>query len=102
MNNEPLGPKDPEEIKVLSFDFERELNGATIVSISSATPTHYKGTVDASPAAVALGIPVISGTQVLQRMQGGLELAAYKWRVKVVDSNGNVHVATDWVLVETA
>lgn len=30
MNNDPLGPKDPEEIKVIKFPFARELAGATM------------------------------------------------------------------------
>lgn len=100
MNNEPLGPKDPEEIKVIKFAFARELNGATISTVDAVTPSTFKG-VDASPAAVALGAPVVSGTDVLQRMQGGVSGAAYKWRVRVTDSNGNRHVVTDWVAVQT-
>ena len=100
MNNEPLGPKDPEEIKVMKFAFARELAGATIAVVESVTPSVYKGT-DPNPGAVALGAPVVSGTDVLQRMQGGLHGVAYKWRAKVTDSNGNVHVVTDWVLVQT-
>lgn len=100
MNNDPLGPKDPEEIKVIKFPFARELNGATIASVSYVTPTTFKGT-DPSPGAVALGAPVPSGTDVLQRMQAGLDGVSYKWRAKVVDSNGNVHVATEVVQVQT-
>lgn len=103
MNYDPLGPKDPEEIKVLQFPFARELNGATIATINYVTPTTYKGT-DASPGSVALGAPVVSGTDVLQRMQGGVggvDGTIYKWRAKVTDSNGNVHVMTDLVLVQS-
>lgn len=101
MNYDPLGPKDPEEIKVLKFPFARELDGATIASVSFATPSVFKG-VDPAPAAVALGLPVVSGTDVLQRMQGGLNGVVYKWRVRVVDSNGNAHVLADTVLVLSA
>lgn len=100
MNNEPLGPKDPEEIKVISFPFARALNGTTINSVIYVTPSTYKGT-DAAPANVALGAPVVSGTDVLQRMQGGLSGVVYKWRAKVVDSAGNVHVASELVAVQT-
>ena len=100
MKNEPMGIKDPEEIKVISFPFARALNGATIALVNYVTPTTYKGT-DLTPGNVVLGIPVVSGTDVLQRMQAGVDGAAYKWRVKVTDSAGNVHVMTDWVTVET-
>lgn len=100
MNSDPLGPKDPQEIKVLSFPFARELNGATIASITSVTATTFKGT-DASPSAVLLGGPVQSGTDVLQRMQAGLNGVTYKLRAKVLDSNGNVHVVADLVAVRT-
>ena len=100
MNNDPLGPKDPEKIKTIKFPFARELGGATIASVTSVTPSTFKG-VDPSPGAVVMGGPVISGTDVLQRMQGGLDGVVYKWRAKVVDSNGNTHVATALVLVKT-
>jgi hypothetical protein len=97
---EPLGPKDPEEIKVLSFPFARELAGASISTIDYVTPSTYKGT-DPTPAAVALGIPVVSGTNVLQRMQAGLDGVIYGWRAKVTDSNGNKHVMSLRVQVKT-
>jgi hypothetical protein len=100
MENTPLGPKDPEEIKVLKFAFARELAGASIALVTSVIPTVYKG-ADPNPGAVVLGAPVVSGTDVLQRMQGGLADVAYKWRAKVTDSNGNVHVVADWVLVQS-
>jgi len=100
MNYDPLGPKDPEEIKVMKFAFARELDGAAIASVASVTPSTYKGT-DASPGAVALGAPVVSGTDVLQRMQAGVDGVTYKWRAKIIDSNGNVHVMADTVLVQS-
>lgn len=100
MTNTPLGPKDPEEIKALKFPFARELNGATITTVEALTVTLYKG-ADTSPADVKLGDPVVSGTDVLQRVQGGMDGAAYKFRVKVLDSAGNRHVMTDWLAVQT-
>lgn len=99
MNNEPLGPKDPQEIKTIKFLFDRELNGAT-ASGAVATATVYKG-VDASPAAVILGAPTVVGTEVHVRMQAGLEGVTYKLRVALTDNVGNVHVATELVLVQT-
>lgn len=100
MTDAVLGPKDPEEIKILAFAFARELAGVAISSVDYCTPTTYRGT-DASPGLVALGLGVASGTDVLQRMQGGLHGVTYKWRCKVTDANGNKHVATLLVAVKT-
>lgn len=100
MNNTPLGPKDPQEIKVLKFPFERDLNGATISTIQGVVVTVAKG-IDVSPMAVLAGSAAISGAEVLQRMQGGISDVVYRFRVTVVDSAGNVHVMADTVLVQT-
>lgn len=100
MNNQPLGPKDPDEIKVLSFSFERDLAGASIAAVLSCTVAAHKG-VDAGASSCLLGAPVASGDLVLVRMQSGLDGVIYKWRVKVSDSAGNVHVATALVAVKT-
>lgn len=99
MNNDPLGPKDPQEIKLIKFPFARELNGA-VASTASVTASTYKGT-DASPGGVILGTPTITGTDVYVRMQGGLDGCIYKLRVVVTDAAGNVHVATELVAVQT-
>ena len=99
MNNDPLGPKDPQEIKLIKFPFLRELGGATAVS-ATVTASVHKGT-DANPGAVILGNPTIIGTDVYVRMQGGVSGVVYKLRVVVTDDAGNVHVATELVLVQT-
>ena len=100
MSTDVLGPKDPEEIKIIAFPFARELAGAAISAVNYVTPTTYKGT-DAAPGAVVVGVPVVSGTNVLQRMQAGLDGVTYRLRAKVTDVNGNVHVNTQWVVVKT-
>ncbi|MBK9440730.1 MAG: hypothetical protein IPN53_05185 [Comamonadaceae bacterium] len=99
MNNDPLGPKDPQEIKLIKFAFARELGGATAATATATASTH-KG-VDASPAGVILGAPSIVGTDVYVRMQAGLDGVVYKLRVVVTDTAGNVHVATELVAVQT-
>lgn len=99
MNNDPLGPKDPQEIKLIKFPFARELNGA-VASTASVTASTHKGT-DANPSAVILGTPTITGTDVYVRMQAGLSGVVYKLRVVVTDAAGNVHVATELVAVQT-
>ena len=100
MNNPPLGPKDPAEIKVLKFGFARDLDGASITRVQAVTVTVYKGT-DTNPSALLAGAAAISGTDVLQRVTAGVDGVVYRLRVRVVDSNGNVHVATDTLLVQT-
>lgn len=99
MNNDPLGPKDPQEIKTIKFAFERELNGAVAAS-ASVTATVHKGT-DPNPSGVILGGATIVGTDVYVRMQAGLDGVVYKLRVVLTDAAGNVHVATVTVLVQT-
>ncbi|MFA5900665.1 MAG: hypothetical protein WC829_16315 [Hyphomicrobium sp.] len=99
MNNDPLGPKDPQEIKLIKFPFARELNGATAAS-ATVTASVHKGT-DATPSAVILGSPTISGTDIYVRMQAGVPDVIYKLRVVVTDNANNVHVATELVLVQT-
>jgi hypothetical protein len=100
MSNLPLGPKDPDEIKVLKFDFARDLDGANITSVQAVTATVVKG-VDTNPANLLAGAAQASGTIVMQRLQGGVSGVVYRVRVRVQDSNNNVHVATDTVLVKT-
>jgi len=99
MNNDPLGPKDPQEIKLIKFPFLRELGGATAVS-ATATASVHKGS-DANSSAVILGNPTVSGTDVYVRMQAGVPDVIYKLRVVLTDNAGNVHVATEQVLVQT-
>lgn len=99
MNNDPIGPKDPQEIKPIKFAFARELAGAAAVS-ATATASVHKGT-DPAAAAVILGTPYIVGTDVYVRMQAGVSGVIYKLRVVVTDAAGNVHVATELVAVQT-
>lgn len=100
MNNEPLGPKDPTEIKLIKFPFARELDGATIAGTPTVTATTHKGT-DASPGEVIFGDPAVVGKDVFVRMRTGVSGVTYKLRVVVTDNAGNVHVATELVLVQT-
>jgi hypothetical protein len=99
MSSDPLGPKDPEEIKVITLPFERELNGVAIASVTYVRASAYKG-VDPSAAGMVLGAPTFAGTNVSQRLQGGLDSVVYKIRAKVVDVQNNVHVATALVEVK--
>lgn len=94
-----LGPKHPLEIKTLRFNFSGEIAGAvTLVSAAPTTATAVDGT-DATPGNTVLGLPVIVGQEVLQRITGGVDLTSYLFESAVTDSAGNVHVAQALVAV---
>lgn len=86
-----LGPKFTDEIKVVKFPFAVELNGAAIAVAAATTCTVLVGT-DASAGAMVLGVATVVGTDVLQRVQNGVDGNTYRLRAKVTDNAGNVHV----------
>lgn len=86
-----LGPKYPDEIKLVTFPFALDLAGATIASCV-VTCTALSGGVDAAAAAMVLGPAIATGTNVTQRIQAGVGGVRYQLVAKVVDSVGNVHV----------
>ena len=69
-----LPDKDPAESVVVEFAFDGEL-----VAIDSAVVavTLVAG-IDATPAALIVGLPQIQGTSVLQRISGGVVDANYR------------------------
>ncbi|SFK92138.1 hypothetical protein SAMN05216302_102116 [Nitrosomonas aestuarii] len=75
-----LSSKAPDEIVAVSFDFSRLAD--SIDSVVSVAVTVHKGT-DASPAAMILNTPIISGTVVSQLIQGGLDAVFYKVRAVI-------------------
>ena len=88
-----LGPIDFDELKTLQFSFANELeSGKTIVSVAISI-TVKQGT-DTSPSNRLLGIPVVSGTSVLQRVQPLIPDVVYHLRARAVDSDGNAHVVS--------
>ncbi len=82
--NFPL--KWPSQSAVLTFDFAARLAGATITSIVSVTVTVEEG-VDPTPMAILNGAAAISGTAVLQPVQGGVYGVRYLIVVIVNTSN---------------
>ena len=85
-----IGPKTSGEIKPVKFPFAVELNGAAIAVVAATTCTLLTGT-DAAPGAMVLGAAQAIGTDVFQRIQGGVDGASYRLRVRVTDNAGNVH-----------
>ncbi len=96
-----LGPKDPEEIKVLRFPFASQLESGASISSAQVSIAAVSGT-DATPGAVLLGSAVLAGTDVLQRVQGGLHGVTYDLRVKATDSTGLVHMLSGLLQVAWA
>lgn len=100
MNNKPLGPKDPAEVKVIRFPFGQELDGVAIASVQSVVARVKKG-ADANPGQLLAGAASVVGTDVLQRVQGGVSGVVYEIRVTVADVNSNVHVIADTLAVDS-
>lgn len=87
---EKLGPIDPEEIKVVSFDFTEELKGNTaeLAEVTSSLPAGEDPDADE----MAQGPAVIVGTMVNQRVAGRLNGLTYELKAKVTDNYGLVHI----------
>lgn len=81
-------PKRPNEAVTLAFDFAPALPaGVTITSVDPVTVDLWAGE-DATPAAILVGSPVLSGAIVLQRVEGGLLGVDYLPIARVVLSDG--------------
>lgn len=76
-----FSPKDPAEIITLTYDYSRLLD--RIDSVAAVSVAVHKGE-DAAPAMLLLAAPVISDTQVLQLVQGGLPGVFYQVRIDVL------------------
>jgi hypothetical protein len=86
-----IGPKHPDEIKVVSFEFSTELEAGETISSALVTATTKIGG-DASPSAILLSAPQISGTKILQRVQAGVQGCVYSLKAKATGNGGLVHV----------
>ena len=70
-----LSPKDPLETVIITFDFSK-LSG-TITS-AAFTVTRIDGAADSNPSAMLSGSASISGSQVKQKITGGVDGTSYK------------------------
>ena len=86
-----IGPKDTAENKVVEFPFEDELATAETITSASVGITVTSGT-DPSPSSMLVGVPVVVGTSVLQRISGGIAGVTYHLRATADSSVGGVHV----------
>lgn len=86
-----MGPKDPEEVKTLSFDFSPEVATSDAIVAATVTVSVENGT-DADPATMVASAATFTGKVVYQRVVGGLNGVIYKLRCRATDSSGGVHV----------
>lgn len=91
--SEKIGPLDLEEIKVVRFEFAKELPAEGVLQSAAVAVTVIYGT-DATPAGLCVGLPVVQGSDVLQRVTGAGRTAnaIYHLRCRAVDDDGQAHV----------
>lgn len=85
-----IGPKDPQEVKTVIFDFTNQL-GANTISTATVAVEILKGT-DAAAAAMVSGTLAISGPLVRQKVANGVLGASYKFTCVATDSAGEKHL----------
>lgn len=87
---EKIGPIDPEEIKVVTFDFTDELKGNdAVLAVVSSSVTDG---VDPDAGQMVQGPAAIIGALVNQRVAGRVLGATYELKAKVTDNVGLVHI----------
>lgn len=91
--------KDPAEIITVTFDFSAL---ATAASNPTITCTVFGSVADPAASSMLTGSPQVSGTNVLQRVSGGIAGATYKLRCVIDDADGERWVVADRLEVVTA
>lgn len=89
-------PKLNAETVTETFDFSSRLAVSETLSTASVAATVYSGT-DASPSAVISGSATISGTQVTQKVTGGIEGNVYILACTVTTSAGQTLVISGFL-----
>ena len=91
MSSTLLPEKDPRESVVVAFDFSDE--ATALVGTPQVSCVVFAGnTTDATPGAMVSGSATPSGTQVLQRIQGGKSGNSYGLSCVATNSNGDTLV----------
>ena len=88
--------KDPAEIVTITFDFSLDATAISNPSISVAVRT---GKNDPSPETMIFGAAQVAGTNVMQRVQGGVSGTTYQLRCIADDVDGERYVRSDTLLV---
>lgn len=92
--------KDPAEIVPLAFDFGSLTDAPINPVVTIVREAGPKGAADLS--GMLLGTPQILGTEVLQKVQGGIATTTYRVRAQVDTAEGLRYVLTGLLPVETA
>lgn len=95
-----LTPKQPTETRSVVFDFISSLGVAETISTQSVTATVWSG-VDASPASVVSGAATATGTQVTQKLAGGVSGVIYKLVCTITTSLGQTLTQTAYLPILT-
>lgn len=93
-------PKDPAEIVPLAVDFANLTATPASPVVTITRHSGPKGSPDLS--AMLAGSPQIVGTEVRQRIQGGVAGTVYKVRFQVDNGDGDRFVEAGLLSVETA
>ena len=87
---------DLDEIDVLTFEFSPALLSGEAIQTASVACTVHSGT-DATPAAVLVGLHQVSGTTVLQQVQGNVSGVTYHLRCIATLNSGRALVAAGYL-----
>ena len=97
-NRQDFAPKLVGATRKVVFEFLGELAVGETVSTAAVTAAVYSGT-DASPSSLISGSASASGTQVSQKLTGGVEGVIYKLTCTVTTSASNTLVKTGFLAV---
>lgn len=78
------------ENEQFTFDFSTVMSTGETISSASCT-VQVKDGSDASPSAILLGSPVVSGQLVAQRIYNGLDGVIYNIQMSVISSLANTY-----------
>jgi hypothetical protein len=91
MTTRTIGPKDPAESEVVTFDFTNKMRGETISGVVSVTIAVESGN-DPSPSNMLNGAPAVSGFKVMQAIAGGIDGTNYYMRCQIQTSGNRTPV----------
>jgi hypothetical protein len=94
--------KDPMEIQALSFDFSPDLGTETLVAASQTSGIELVAGTDATPSSVLNGVPIITGSLIVQSVKSGVANADYRIWAKANTSGGRTLVVAGILPVRNA
>ena len=92
-----VGPKDPSEVKLLTFDFSNQVGTASLVS-AIVTCLPVQG-ADAQASAVIAGAKAVLDSSVTQLLSAGVVNVAYVLHCTATDTAGLIHRVSASLLV---